>query len=1177
MKSLQKKGACCTFIQVPRKMLLAMRISVVLLFGIFLQVSAASWAQKINVREAKTTYKELFKEVERQTGLITILSNDEMDINQEVEVTEGTVDLMDLYEQILKDANMEFRLVDEYVVIRPSEKPLYAAPQVQQEEKKITIRGTVKDQNGEPLPFAAVCFKGTTVGCVSAVDGTYELVAPDEEGLVLEISSLGYKTIEIPVDGRTQINIVLEEETMGLNEVVVTGYQTIAKERATGSFQIVNADDIVNVASVDLTDRLEGVAAGVKVNKDGTIVIRGASTLSAGSQPLIVLNGHPWEGNLLEINPDDVEQLTVLKDAASASIYGVRGANGVIVITTKRGKTDGKLRVNYTGTFQMSEKPNLDELNIMTSQQYVDLEWSAYEAAGMTAFPWYNYKSELGEVYAAMQAGSITEQEALAMRDEIASYDNRRDIEELFFQREMVQKHTLSFNYGTEKNQFYASISFDENKAMWQGTKGDNISFNLNDRFKYNDILQLNLSVLGNFRGNKSNGQYASMTRPYVRFFDEDGNFAHEATGSYDAATVAYHESRGLLPFFYNQVQEQELKNKETKSSNISTNASLDITPTDWLKLTGSVGYSISNGRSENLQDKESYDVRRFINRYTDMTMNQVIPYGNILWHDDTKSENLTTRLQMSINKQFNDINVGFNAGWERNAFMYENNMGNARFNYNAQRLTENVVNWEDLTRGYVNAFFGWASMWDVPTRQQNEDRFQSAFFLGNVSYKDKYDLSGSWRLDKTNLFGQSSEYQDQPAWSIGGKWHISKEDFFDAAWISELSLKASYGLAGNIDKSTSPFLIANAGTDYFTGEQSLSVANPANPLLGWEKTYTTNIGIDYSVLNNRIFGSIEYYNKRSEDVLAYVNLDPTTGFGGSSYSWEQVKMNNGEILNRGVDINIGASVVRQVAFSYDINFNFSYNYNELLKVSKPANNRSDVVYGNPVEGQPIDFIYGYRNAGLDATGEPQVYDRDGNIVSWQEMGSFDIEDGKFIGRLTPPVYGSLNNHFKYKNFSADIFILYDFGHFAKQYTYPSPVRTAGTKNMINVYNDRWREAGDEAHTKVPKLDYTAYSAPDRISATWDSDYNIDNADVIQLKSINLSYDFTSLINVPAIKSLRLKVGIENLWHWTAADNDRIYDSKINYQGGGSGDLVYVRDFDFPRFKNYTFGLSMQF
>ena len=1173
MKILQKKWPYYHLIQVPCKMLVTMRISVVLLFGVLFQVSASSLAQRVYVKESKTTYIKLFKEVERQTGIITILSNDEMDINQELEISEMSVELRELYAHILKGKNMEFRLVDDYLVIRPTTKLFKASLPEQQEEKKTVIKGTVKDQNGVPLPFVAVCIKDTTIGCMSQVDGTFELIAPNKEGLILKVSSLGYTTVETSIDGRSQIDIVLEEEIVGLNEVVVTGYQTISKKRATGSFQIVNSDDIENIASVDLTQRLEGVASGVKVNKDGSIIIRGASTLNANSQPLIVLNGHPWEGNLLDINPDDVEQLTVLKDAASASIYGVRGANGVIVVTTKRGKNDDKLRVNYNGTFLLSEKPKLDDLNIMNSRDYIDLEWDAYKTAGISSFPWYNYKSELGEIYAAMQSGSISEAEALKMRDKLASYDNRRDIEKLFFQREMVQKHTISFNYGTVKNQFYASLSFDENKAMWQGTEGDNISFNLNDRFKYNNILQLNFNVLGNFRKNNSNGQFASMTRPYVQFTDENGEYIHEAYGSYDAATVANYESRGLLPFFYNQVQEQKLKNVVSKSNHISTNISLDITATNWLKFTGSLGYSVSNGRKEDIANQESYRVRSYVNRYTDYMNNQVIPYGNILRYDDTKNENLTTRLQMNISKQINDFSFGLNAGWERNAFVIENDLGNMRFNYNAQRLTENMVNWQKLTQGYINVFANFTAMLDIPNRTQSEDRFQSTFFLGNISFKEKYDLSASWRLDKTNLFGQSSKYQNQPAWSIGGKWNINEEDFFDANWISELRLKASYGLAGNIDKNTSPFLIARAQTDAFTGEQSLIVENPENPLLGWEQTYTTNVGIDYGLFNDRIRGSIEFYNRLTKNVLAEINVDPTTGFGGSWY--ERVHKNNGEIINRGIDINIGAGIVRKTLFAYDVNLNFSYNYNELISVDKPANNRSDVLNGSPVEGQPIDFVYGYRNAGLDATGEPQVYDRKGNIVSWTDMGSFSIEDGKFLGRLTPPVYGSLNNHLTYKNLSADIFILYDFGHFAPQYTYPSPVKNAGVKNIISVYKNRWKQAGDEQHTSIPKLDNNAYSFEDRTAATWNSDYNIDNADVIQLKSINFSYDFTSLLNVSAIKNLKLKVGVENLWHWTAAANNRIYDSKVSSLT--NIDLYFVRDFDFPRFRNYTVGLSMQF
>ncbi len=1151
------------------KLLLIMKLTLFFIAVCSFQLTASVYSQntKLSINMENQSLVEVMKEIRNRSEFTFVYDVEDVEgiFIEKVKFNKATVE--EILNNCLSETKLAYEVIDNVVILKQAP----PKPVLPQEPQKTTIKGKVTDEYGEPLPFVNIYIKGGNQGVITDDAGKYSIAVEEKEGMIMVASFIGFVTEEFTVDGRTEINLMLKADIADLSEIVVTGYQTIAKERATGSFQIVRSDEINNITSLDLSQRLEGVATGVKVNKDGSIIIRGESSINAETDPLIVLNGHPWEGNILEINPDDVEQLTVLKDAASASIYGVRGANGVIVITTKRGKKDGQLSVNYTGTFQVSEKPNLDDLHIMNTRQYVDMEWDAYESAGMGSSHGYNYKSELGEIFAALQAGTITETEAQEMKEEIAFFDNRRDIEDLFFRREMIQKHTVSFDYGTDKNQLYASISFDENKGMWQGVGADNISFNLNERLKYNDLLQLNLSVLGNFRENKNNGQFASMTRPYVRFKDEDGNYVHEAKGSYDAASVKNYESMGLLPFFYNQVQERELKNNKTRRSNISTNTSLDITPYDWMKLTASVGYRQSNGRTENLEHKESYKVREYVNRHTDNAMKQVIPYGNILRYNDVKYEDITTRFQMNLKRQFNDFNVGFNTGFERNCFKRQDNIDNVRYNYHPQRLTESVLNGIQNVR-YTNVFNGRSSIRKVPKRVQEERRYQSFFYIGNVSYKGKYDLSGSWRLDKTNLFGQSSEYQDQPSWSIGSKWHFSKETFFNVLWINNLIIKGSYGLAGNVERNTSPYLIADPRTDGFTGEQSLIVSNPENPQLGWEKTYTTNIGIDYSLLNNRIFGSIEYYNKKSEDVLAYVNIDPTTGFGGSSSSKDQVKMNNGGILNRGIDVNIGASVVKQDIIKYDVNLNFSYNKNEITSIDVPAKTRNEVLNGNPVEGQPVNYIYGFRNAGLDENGEPQVYDKNGDIVSWTKMGDFGIEDGKFIGRATPPVYGSLNNHFEYKNLSADIFFLYDFGHFAKQYSYQDPVRNAGKKNIHNIVDQRWRKPGDEAHTKVPKLDNTSYSSYDRQLATWDSDYNIDNADVIQLKSINLSYDFTTLVNVPTIKSLKLKVGVENLWHWTAADNDRIYDNRVNNR-----ELYYMRDLDFPRFKNYTVVLSMKF
>ncbi|WP_321516794.1 SusC/RagA family TonB-linked outer membrane protein [Marinifilum fragile] len=1148
-----------------------MKLSLMFLIVGMLQVSASVYSQNgtINVNVKEIELADLLWELQETSDLVFIYKSADLAGFNKVSVNLQNASIEEVLTQVLKDKNLEYTIDEDVVIIK--RKPVVNKPPARQEQEKKTIKGTVTDSEGVPLPGVSILVKGTSTGTATDVDGNYTLRL--EKGQkTLVFSFIGMVSQEIVFTGQEVVNVTLLVDTEQMAEVVVTGYQTIAKERATGSFQIVNSEDLDNVASLDITQKLVGVASGVKVDKDGQIVIRGQATLSAETQPLIIVNGLPWMGKLSEINSEDVEQISVLKDAASTSIYGVRGANGVIVITTKQGKTNGKLVVNYTNSFQVSEKPKLDDLDLLNSKQFIDLEWESYQTAGLDSYPWYNYKSEVGEIYNAMQSGSITETEAQAQLDVLKSYDNRKDIEKEFFRREMTQKHTMSFAYGSNKNQFYASLSYDENKTKWDGIEGNNISFNLNDQFKFNKLLRVNLNTYGNFRENKNNGSYASMTRPYVKFKDENGNYLHEAHGSWDNATRAYHENLGLLPMVYNQIQEKELKDNETRSSNIATNVSLDLTPTDWLTITASLGYSVMNGRSEDLWKKESYRVRSYVNRYTDMNMNQVIPNGDIFWYDDMHSANLTKRLQMSIKKSVKDFDFSFNAGIERNKFETDNNMGNMRFNYHSQRLTENLVNWQDLTQGFINVTADWASMSQTPSRRKSENRYQSTYFIGNISYKGKYDLSGSWRLDQTNLFGQSDEYQDQPSWSVGVKWDISQEGFFKVDWINTIALKGSFGLAGNVDKTTSPFLIGRSKMDYFTGESGLEITNPENPLLSWEETFTTNIGVDYALFGNTINGSIEFYNRLAKDVLAQVNIDPTTGFGGEL---SRVRKNNGKILNRGVDLNLNANVVKTPVFRYDVNFNFAYNYNELKKVDKPANNRTDVISGIPVEGKAVDFIYGYRNAGLDADGEPQVFNKKGEIVSWKNMTSFDIEDGKFFGRTTAPIFGSLNNHFTYKNFSADIFFLYDFGHYAPQWDYPNSLAVSPEKNIQNIVGKRWQNSGDELKTRVPRLDNTIFSSSDRISATWNSDFNIDRADVIQLKSINLAYDFSSLIKFAGIESLKLKLGVENLWHWTAAGNDRIYDTRISreYETG----LSYTRGFDFPKFKTLTFGISMRF
>lgn len=1147
-----------------------------LLLLVSTQLSASVGWQKnvITIKEKNIDLHDLIFKMGEEMDATFIFNYDDLDDFTKLNVDKsGTIE--EILDFLLKDKGLIYTVNKNSYVIRKVEKKA-DQKQASEKQKEKELKGTVTDKDGNTLPGVSVVVKGTTTGVATDIDGNYT-VQFDNDKAVLVFSFVGMISQEIAYTDQSILNIVLLEDSEQVCEVVVTGYQTIKKGRATGSFQIVNNEDLNNVASLDLTQKLEGVAAGVKVNRNGDILIRGRATLSAESKPLIVVDGFPWMESLSEINTDDIKQLTVLKDAASTSIYGVRGANGVIVITTKRGKKDSKLNVSYTNSYQISEKPDVEDLDLLSSKEHVELEWDVYKSVGLASYPWENYKSEVGEVYASLQSGTITEEQAMSQLDVLKAYDNQSDIEKYFFQREMTQKHTLSFDFGNDKNQFYASLSYDENKAKWKGTEGENFSFTMNDDFKFNNLFALHLNVHGNYRKNKSNGQWASMTRPYVRFLDDEGNYLDEAHGSWDKATVARYESQGLLDFSYNQLQEQRLKDNETKSNNISSNISFDITPIEGVKLTTSVGYNVLNSKNENFQNKESYAVRSYVNRLTDMNLNRVMPYGNILRYSNSNSENLTLRTQLSVRKEIKDFKFNLNAGVERNTFKASSNLNNTRVNYDPQRLTESIVDWTKLSQGYMNYAFGWAMDWNVPTVMETEDRYLSSYFIGGITFKDKYDLFGSWRLDKTNLFGQSSKYRDQPAWSVGAKWNLADEDFFDVSFINRLSIKASYGLSGNVEKNTSPHLIARPLNDYYTSAPALRVSNPENPLLGWEKSYTTNIGIDFALFNSKINGTIEYYNKDTKDVLAPVNVDPTTGFGGEP--WSSFSMNNGEILNRGIDVNVHANIVNNLNFRYDVNLNFSYNYNKVISVDKPATTRSELIYGKTVVGKPIDYIYGYRNAGLDSEGEPMVYNRNGEKISWKDMSSLEIEDGKFFGRISPPVFGSLTNSFTYGNFTADVFITYDFGHKVVMYASPNPISNLSDKNILNIVNDRWKKAGDEARTSIPKLDNTVYSAQDRKVAVWQSDYSIDDADLIRLKSINLTYDFTPHLKTKTIKGLKLRAGIENIWHWTAARNGKLYDNKVAAvdNRGQVNQMQYVRGFYFPEYKKFTFGLTVQF
>ncbi|MCG8580830.1 MAG: carboxypeptidase-like regulatory domain-containing protein, partial [Bacteroidales bacterium] len=491
-----------------RRTLLIMKNLVLLLFLLNLQVSASVFSQqKVTLELKDATLKECLKAIERQTDLGFLYNGRELSKVEGIYLNATDQEVTSVLKELLEEQGYSFVIDNDVILIRKAEvieeiKEVAA----EQQEKKIVIRGTVKDENGEPLPFAAVCFKGTTTGCVSAVDGTYELEAPDEEGLVLEISSLGFVTQEIAVEGRTSINVVMVEDIKGLEEVVVTGYQTLSRERATGSFDKMATEHMEKPAS-NIAERLVGSLAGVNATTraDGTIdfEIRGKSSLNANAQPLVVVDGFPMiqeeqydiYGNLTmrvdpfsTINPNDVESITVLKDAAAASIWGAKSANGVIVITTKKGKK-GKAQVEFSSFWKFTEQLDLDYfMNQANSSQTIEYERNMYNMA-LATNPWSlpayapNFassgNSEAVTLLNMHRLGlGVSDQQLEEGLARLAKLNNRDQIRDNFMDNPFTQQYNLRVSGGNDVMSNTVSL-------MYEGGN-DNFQENSNERFFIN-------------------------------------------------------------------------------------------------------------------------------------------------------------------------------------------------------------------------------------------------------------------------------------------------------------------------------------------------------------------------------------------------------------------------------------------------------------------------------------------------------------------------------------------------------------------------------------------------------------------------------------------------------------------------------------------------------------------
>ena len=1100
---------------------------------------------------------DVLKELEKRFGTRIVFAYEDISACR-VSATVRAKSLTEALNQVLAGLPVGWQRTGSFITIK--KQPAQAAPAAR--GGKVTLSGRVTDRNGEGIPAVTVRNEGATTGTVTDHDGYFSISLPEGTGQNIDFSFLGMKSVRYFFNCRKDtrdVTIRMDDDVNMLGEVVATGVQTIERGRATGSYTILTGKDMDKIYSNNIIQKLEGTTPGLLVDADNNITIRGIGSLNANTSPLIVVDGYPVESSMLNINPVDIDQVTVLKDAASASIWGIRAANGVIVITTKRGGRDKRINVNYSTTLTWQKKQDIDDLHILASDQYARLKFEDFHNDNpYTSGKASGELNDLEKIFSRYyDDGELTYDQALAEINRVGAFSNRRQIRDNFYRTHFTQQHTLSLSAGGEKSSTYLSLNFDEDKASLVGNDYRKINLMLNTDYNFTKNFRAKLNIRATDKWDHRNGSTAPLEyEPWERILNDDGTYCDRShlsvNRTYQKACLAL----GFKDFRNNALENQRMNDKKTQSYNLTTALTLEWEPLKGLKLQSTGTYETGKTEATDYYSPDHRYTRNLVNTYTEVALTGGYPSEIVAHHlpveggiKDIRNTNLQSysfRNQISYDTDIKDFNLRIMAG--NDIYSLEGDTHGLRYwGYNDKFQTSTDVDLASLYNG-VKGFDGKTKKLSRYDYDSNKDltaqleRYVSWFGTASLSYRDLYNLFYSMRLDQTNMLVNASKFRNNPSWSVGGKWNISNEKFFpENSIVSSLALRASYGLSGNIDKSTTPDMVGEFGKEYSVSSLNiLEVKNPANPSLGWEKTYTFNIGLDATLLDGRMNMTLDFYNRRSKDLLSSIKNDATTG-------WTSFYTNSASMYNRGVELMLQGKIIKNKDWEWDAALNFSYNHSKVTERTYDITPRSAIYGSTIIVGRPYAQLTSIRYGGLDDNGEPTFLKADGSRHGWNEIDNIEYADLKEEGSLLPPVFGSVSTSLRWREFTLSAFLTYQLGH---KMRLPSPQYSGGLYTEWACEDYRWIEGADNSGKWVPRL-YNGYGGDSWAPANyWNclnySDRMIESANTVRLKSLRLDYDMSKWLNTLGIRGGSIGVSGENLWAWYAnrdnIDPDTVYE-----------------------------------
>lgn len=1061
-----------------------------------------------------------------------------------------------------------------------------------------TITGKILDGSlpDEPLIGATIAIGDGKLqnGTVTDYNGEFTLKVP-QDTKVLTVRYLGYENGKITlVDGTDHYVVTLKSASHSISEVVVTGYQKIDRRKLTASVSQLNISDESVGAIKNIDQALGGHIAGLSTlpstgapGAPVKIRIRGTASINGTQEPLWVLDGIPLEGtdipnidnlndvndiyqtSIAGLNPTDIDNITVLKDAAATAIYGARAANGVIVITTKRGKESRPI-VNFNTRLTFSPKVDINRLNLLNASEKVDLELALLASN-------YEYRQHKGGVanildklneFNAYRAGGWNALSATAQQQINNLRDINTDWNDILFRNVFNQEYNASVSGGSDRASYYASAGYYDEQGIVKGVENNRYNFTLKGTFKINKKLTLGASIFANQRkqasfltdtGGFTNPVYYSReANPYFQPFKADGSYNYDTN-------VQGRENNA--PDF-NIFEERANTSKRRRDYSIMSIIDAEYKINSDLKLTSQFGYQFDNYNLCRYQGGDSYAMRKEKEYATYMTSSGVqqtiFPEGGANKTTDSYRRQWLWKAMAEYNHRFAKYHdVELMLGTEVRHNITQSTSSNA-YGYDARTLT---------TKPVVFPSQSIAERYPLHQETRLENAYVSWYATGSYTYHYRYTLGASVRFDGSDVFGVAKKYRYLPLYSVSALWRVSEEKWMQPlTWISDLRLRASYGLQGNIDKSTSPYLIGTIDKASILGKNETIIAaeTAPNPNLKWEKTSNVNLGLEAAFLDSRIHFSVDYYHRKSSDLIGIRMLPLETGFASTTINWASMK-------NDGWELSLSTRNIVTRDFHWTTNLNLGFNTNKIINESVAQNS----TYPSR-QGYPVGALFAYKTAGLDSEGYPLFLAADGSKVSAADFfklnrygaSQLTAEQQRaqytYMGSTDPKCSGGLINNFEYRNWQLGVNFMFNLGMKVRVQPSYSPTYFDRGLNTNRDILSRWTAtntggtfAALMVSTPARLAEYTRYAEYNTYSML---DIWVRNSSYARMQSLRLGYKLPKKwLAKFGISSASLSLEGRNLL--VIASN---YNNYLDPETMGN-------PFAQPVAKSYIFGLNVNF